>query len=136
MPDCIVRGGLLVQPSGVVPADLAIDAGRISAIGPELPGAPREIDARGLTVFPGVIDDHVHFNEPGRAEWEGAATGSAALAAGGGVAFFDMPLNSALHRGSRGSKPSALRSNAPPSRISPWAARCRNLSEWTWPNAA
>jgi allantoinase len=94
MPDCVVRGGLLVQSTGIVPADLAIEDGRISAIGPELPGAPREIDAGGLTVFPGVIDDHLHFNEPGRTEWEGAATGSAALAAGGGVAFFDMPLNS------------------------------------------
>ena len=41
-----------------------------------------------------MIDVHVHFNEPGRAEWEGAATGSRALAAGGGTTFFDMPLNS------------------------------------------
>ena len=37
---------------------------------------------------------HVHFNEPGRTDWEGAATGSRALAAGGGTLFFDMPLNS------------------------------------------
>src|SRR5712671_1845237 len=94
MSDCVVRGGILVQPGGVVRADLAIDGGRISAIGPELPGAKREIDARGLTVFPGVIDIHLHFNEPGRTEWEGAASGSRALAAGGGTLFFDMPLNS------------------------------------------
>src|SRR5687767_6620471 len=53
-----------------------------------------EIDARGLTVLPGLIDVHLHFNEPGRTEWEGAATGSRALAAGGGTLFFDMPLNS------------------------------------------
>ena len=52
------------------------------------------MDARGLTVLPGVIDVHLHFNEPGRTEWEGAATGSRALAAGGGTLFFDMPLNS------------------------------------------
>jgi allantoinase len=45
-------------------------------------------------VFPAVIDVHLHFNEPGRTEWEGAATGSRALAAGGGAVFFDMPLNS------------------------------------------
>ena len=49
---------------------------------------------RGLHVFPAVIDIHLHFNEPGRTEWEGAATGSRALAAGGGAVFFDMPLNS------------------------------------------
>ena len=41
-----------------------------------------------------MIDVHLHFNEPGRTEWEGAATGSRALAAGGGAVFFDMPLNS------------------------------------------
>jgi allantoinase len=90
----VIRGGLIVQSTGVARLDLGIEDGRISAIGAELPGATREIDARGLTVFPGVIDDHLHFNEPGRADWEGAATGSAALAAGGGTAFFDMPLNS------------------------------------------
>jgi len=90
----IVRGGSLVTPEGVVRADLAVEDGWISAIGPELPGAGEEIDARGLTVFPGVIDVHVHFNEPGRTEWEGAASGSRALAAGGGTTFFDMPLNS------------------------------------------
>ena len=52
------------------------------------------IDARGLHILPGIIDSHVHFNEPGRTEWEGIETGSSALAAGGGTAFFDMPLNS------------------------------------------
>ncbi len=90
----IVRGGSLVTPEGVVQADLAIESSSISAIGRELPGAANEIDARGLTVFPGLIDVHVHFNEPGRADWEGAASGSRALAAGGGTVFFDMPLNS------------------------------------------
>jgi allantoinase len=55
--------------------------------------AREEIDATGLHVFPGVIDSHVHFNEPGRTDWEGIETGSCALAAGGGTLFFDMPLN-------------------------------------------
>jgi len=59
-----------------------------------LPGAKAEIDAGGLAILPGLIDVHVHFNEPGRTEWEGAATGSRALASGGGTVFFDMPLNS------------------------------------------
>jgi allantoinase len=52
------------------------------------------LDVSGRYVLPGIIDAHVHFNEPGRTEWEGIATGSAAFAAGGGTAFFDMPLNS------------------------------------------
>jgi allantoinase len=85
MPDLVVRGGT---------EDIAIEDGKIVAIGPELAGAAEEIDARGLHVFPGLIDVHLHFNEPGRTEWEGAATGSRALAAGGGTLFFDMPLNS------------------------------------------
>jgi allantoinase len=49
--------------------------------------------ATGYHVFPGLIDAHVHFNEPGRAEWEGFATGTRALAMGGITTFVDMPLN-------------------------------------------
>jgi len=90
----IVRGGQVVTPEGVIEADIQVDDGAIVAVAPELPGGAPEIDARGLAVLPGLIDVHVHFNEPGRTEWEGAATGSRALAAGGGTAFFDMPLNS------------------------------------------
>ena len=94
MSKSVVRGGTLVLPDGPRKLDLASEDGVISAITPDLPGATEEIDARGLHVFPGVIDIHLHFNEPGRTEWEGAATGSRALAAGGGTMFFDMPLNS------------------------------------------
>jgi allantoinase len=92
--ETIVRGGTLVHADGRKRADIAIDDGRISEIAPELPGGVSEIDARGLHVFPGILDVHLHFNEPGRAHWEGAETGSHALAAGGGTTFFDMPLNS------------------------------------------
>ena len=94
MFDLIIRGGIVVSSGGSTTADIAIEDGRIAAIGPELTGASHEIDARGLFVLPGLIDVHVHFNEPGRTHWEGAATGSRALAAGGGTLFFDMPLNS------------------------------------------
>lgn len=94
MADIVVRGGTVVTPGDLVTADIAIEDGRISAVAPQLPGASHEINARGLAVLPGLIDIHVHFNEPGRTEWEGAATGSSALAAGGGTLFFDMPLNS------------------------------------------
>ena len=94
MPDAIVRGGTVVRPEGRARADIRIEAGRITEIAPELPGGGEEVDARGLHVFPGLVDVHLHFNEPGRTEWEGAETGSHALAAGGGTMFFDMPLNS------------------------------------------
>src|SRR5439155_23266351 len=90
----IVRGGTVVTPTSAVRADITIEDGLITAIGPDLPPAGEEIDARGLTILPGLIDVHVHFNQPGRTAWEGAATGSRALAAGGGTVFFDMPLNS------------------------------------------
>jgi allantoinase len=94
MIDLVVRGGTLVTPDGQFRADLAVEHGLITAIAPELARAREEIDARGLHVLPGIIDVHLHFNEPGRTEWEGASTGSRALAAGGGTLFFDMPLNS------------------------------------------
>ncbi|HYR92497.1 MAG TPA: allantoinase AllB [Terriglobia bacterium] len=94
MTEVVVRGGTVVTPENVRQADVAIEDGFIRSVEPEIPGAREEIDARGLFVFPGLIDVHVHFNEPGHTEWEGAATGSRALAAGGGTLFFDMPLNS------------------------------------------
>ena len=94
MAELVIRGGTLVTPEGLKREDITIQGGRIQAIGPDLPGGAEEIDARGLHIFPALIDVHLHFNEPGRTEWEGAATGSRALAAGGGAVFFDMPLNS------------------------------------------
>jgi allantoinase len=93
--DLLVQGGEVVTPAGLVRTDLGIAEGRIVSLVPEIAGPSAEVlDARGCLVFPGILDAHVHFNEPGRADWEGLASGSAALAAGGGTAFFDMPLNS------------------------------------------
>jgi len=92
--DVLIRGGHLVTPDAVVQADLAIVDGRIEAIAPDVGTSREVIDATGLHVFPGVVDAHVHFNEPGRTDWEGAGTGSRAFAAGGGTTFVDMPLNS------------------------------------------
>jgi allantoinase len=83
--DLLIRGEAL---------DLAIEDGRIAAVGPELPGPAREeIDARGLLLLPGAVDAHVHFNEPGRTDWEGWDTGTRALAAGGTTVGIEMPLN-------------------------------------------
>ncbi|MGD9896932.1 MAG: allantoinase AllB [Candidatus Methylacidiphilaceae bacterium] len=93
--DWIFRQAALVLESGVEVGDLAVREGRIVAIGPSLEGAShREIAAQGRYLLPGAIDPHVHFDEPGREDWEGIATGSRALAAGGGTFFLDMPLNS------------------------------------------
>ena len=94
MHDLVVRGGRVVTPAGTMSADVAVSDGRIAEVAPAVSGGRTEIDARGLVVLPAVIDVHLHFNEPGRTSWEGAATGSRALAAGGGAVFFDMPLNS------------------------------------------
>jgi len=93
-PDLVVRGGSVVAPQGVINADVAVAGEHIVALGAGLPQGKREINATGLTILPGMIDIHLHFNEPGRTDWEGATTGSRALAAGGGTMFFDMPLNS------------------------------------------
>jgi allantoinase len=93
----IIRGGSVVRTTGIEEADIAIAEGKIVAIERDITSgtrSPREVDARDLTVFPGVIDSHVHFNDPGRAHWEGFSTGSSAFAAGGGTCFVDMPLNS------------------------------------------
>src|SRR5205085_8973346 len=66
----------------------------IVAVGKNLSGSTKsEFDARDLAIFPGVIDAHVHFNEPGRTDWEGWETGSRAAAAGGTTTVFEMPLN-------------------------------------------
>jgi len=92
--DLIIRNGTLVTSTTTNQADLAISDSRIVAIAPALSGTSKqELDATGIHIFPGVIDAHVHFNEPGRSEWEGFATGTSALAAGGTTTFFDMPLN-------------------------------------------
>jgi allantoinase len=95
MLDLIIRNGSIVRSTGVTNETIGVSDGKIVELSPEITGDAKEtIDATGLHVFPGLIDSHVHFNEPGRTEWEGFATGSSALAAGGGTCFFDMPLNS------------------------------------------
>ncbi len=92
--DLVVRGGTVVRADGLQASDVAVVDGRIVAVGADLAmtGAD-EIEATGMHVFPGGVDPHVHFNEPGRTHWEGIRTGSEALAAGGYTAYGDMPLN-------------------------------------------
>ncbi|MEM7602728.1 MAG: allantoinase AllB [Verrucomicrobiota bacterium] len=81
-------------PDGA-PLALGIEEGQIAFVGPEPIAEGRvTLDHQDGFLLPGWIDAHVHFNEPGRSDWEGLASGSKALAAGGGTVFFDMPLNS------------------------------------------
>jgi allantoinase len=92
--DLLIRGGRVVTSKGVRALDIGVAGGLVAALEPGLAGgAEQTVDATGLHIFPGLIDSHLHFNEPGRTHWEGFETGSRALAAGGGTLFFDMPLN-------------------------------------------
>ena len=92
-PDLVIRGGTVVLPTGQRPVDIAVKDGVISAIGTEVRDEAESIDATGLIVLPGVVDGHVHFNEPGRAEWEGWEAGTRGAAAGGVTTVLEMPLN-------------------------------------------
>ena len=93
--DCVIRGSRVVTPDGVFPLEVGIAEGVVVAMASSLAGAAREeLDASGCLLVPGMIDAHVHFNEPGRTDWEGFASGSTAAAAGGVTTVFDMPLNS------------------------------------------
>jgi allantoinase len=92
--DLVIAGGTVVPHTGTAKLDLGVSGGKIVALEPSIAAdASERIDATGLHIFPGLIDSHVHFNEPGRETWEGFASGSRALVAGGGTSFFDMPLN-------------------------------------------
>lgn len=95
MADLVVRGALVVAGGSARVADVVVDGGVFAAIEEETSTrGEKEIDARGKVLFPGWVDAHVHFNDPGRECWEGMESGSAALAGGGGTTFIDMPLNS------------------------------------------
>jgi allantoinase len=92
--DCIIKGGNVVVSDRVCTVDIGIRDGIIVDISPDIQTFSNlTVDAQGLYVMAGVIDAHVHLNEPGLSEWEGFETGSAALAAGGCTTYLDMPLN-------------------------------------------
>jgi allantoinase len=92
--DTLVRGGTVQTAGELVECDVGIVDGSIASVEPRLGASGREeIDAGALHVLPGCVDVHVHFNEPGRTDWEGFATGSEAAAAGGTTCVVDMPLN-------------------------------------------
>ena len=94
--DLVIRGSRVVTEQGVYKADIGVKKGKIAALVDWglLPSGEEEIDARGLLLLPGGVDPHVHFNEPGRGDWEGWEHGSRAAAAGGVTTVLEMPLNS------------------------------------------
>lgn len=116
-PDLIISASHVCTPEGIQPAEVHVTAGRINAV--TTPGGrtavsrgPRSAGTHGTaarpvspstvrielpddqTLLPGLVDTHVHVNEPGRTDWEGFATATAAAAAGGVTTIIDMPLNS------------------------------------------
>jgi allantoinase len=96
MPSLVVRSERVVLPGGVRPAALHVRDGRIAAIvdHADAPTGVPLVDAGALVVSPGLVDTHVHINEPGRTDWEGFEHATRAAAAGGVTSLVDMPLNS------------------------------------------
>ena len=91
----IVRSQRVVLPEGVGPAEIEIRDGKIAAVRTGgFSSSATVFDAGDLCVMPGIVDTHVHINEPGRTEWEGFETATRAAAAGGVTTLVDMPLNS------------------------------------------
>src|SRR5690349_14501986 len=80
--------------TGVRAASVHVDSGMITRVAAWDDAPPDTIDAGDLVVMPGVVDTHVHVNDPGRSEWEGFETATRAAAAGGVTTILDMPLNS------------------------------------------
>ncbi|HEU5250243.1 MAG TPA: allantoinase AllB, partial [Thermoanaerobaculia bacterium] len=93
----IVRSRRVVTPEGVRPASILVRRGRIAGLLPLAAGTEegaRLLDFADRVIMPGLVDTHVHVNEPGRADWEGFETATRSAAAGGVTTIFDMPLNS------------------------------------------
>jgi allantoinase len=96
-PELVIRGRRVVTENSVAPASVHITRGHISAISiyEDVPSGAELIEAAPESmVMPGLVDTHVHVNEPGRTEWEGFETATRAAAAGGVTTIVDMPLNS------------------------------------------
>ena len=96
MRSLVVRSERVVLPDATRAATIHVSDGRIVAVGAhdDSPAGVPVIDAGNLIVMPGVVDSHVHVNDPGRADWEGFEHATRAAAAGGVTTLIDMPLNS------------------------------------------
>src|SRR6266571_5862292 len=95
-PDLVIRGRRVVTENSVAPASVHITRGYISSVSifEDVPSGCDLVEAGAESVvMPGLVDTHVHVNEPGRTEWEGFETATRAAAAGGVTTIVDMPLN-------------------------------------------
>src|SRR5579863_2371472 len=94
--DLIVRGRRVITPEGERAAAIHVRGGLIAAVSAygEIPPGSTVHEAGDLVVMPGLVDTHVHINEPGRADWEGFSSATRAAAAGGVTTLIEMPLNS------------------------------------------
>jgi allantoinase len=95
--DLVFRAPRVVTADGEVARCVGVRAGRIAAVAPLSAGmtADQVVElGDDVALLPGLVDTHVHVNEPGRTEWEGFATATRAAAAGGVTTILDMPLNS------------------------------------------
>jgi allantoinase len=84
----------VVTPEGIRPAAIHISDGKITRVAPWDDASGDVVDHGELAILPGIVDTHVHLNEPGRTDWEGFATATRAAAVGGVTTLVDMPLNS------------------------------------------
>jgi allantoinase len=95
MIELVLRASRIVTPEGERAGSVLVSGGRIVALGSGAESGTEVVDiADDCVLLPGLVDSHVHINEPGRSEWEGFATATAAAAAGGITTVVDMPLNS------------------------------------------
>src|SRR3954447_2862488 len=96
MVDLVVRSRRAVTPGGERPAAVVVRGDTIVAVEAydATVEADQDVDLGELALLPGLVDTHVHVNEPGRTDWEGFATATRAAAAGGVTTVLDMPLNS------------------------------------------
>jgi allantoinase len=118
------RSTQVVTPNGIEAATVLVREGRIAAVGAfdDVPPDAQLRDFRDFVLLPGLVDSHVHINEPGRMEWEGFATATRAAVAGGVTTLIDMPLNCA---------PETIDTNALDAKRN--AARGKAFVDWaTW----